>query len=233
MVYIVARQQLCTSERQTTVGGRCARVLVIDADEGRGSMITAFLRRSVACEPTWTSGSDVDVAPDGAFELVVISVSLFARDAAVAVAATKTRQPTCEVIIVDAQPSVESAQLAIRLGASGYCTYSSKGESQALAQSARLMLAARPSRRAPGFHRELLIEFFAKRILPAGHGYSESLLPRGRALQYLVKLLFDSIAGFRPRLRRASEGSGYDLECLNTAIEPFWSTPGPSSHHRV
>src|SRR5260370_12801955 len=93
--------------------------------------------------------------------------------------------------------------------------------------AARHALRRRPSLRAPGYHREHLLEFFLDRISSGLKRGVVGQFPPGVALEYLVKLLLDSCNGFNASLmRHKTVDEELDIVCLNNSLHPFWAKQG-------
>jgi CheY-like chemotaxis protein len=205
------------------------RVLVIDDNELAGRAIASHLEHSVPCETAWTNDSNKAITSDGAppYDLFVTDLRMPVRDGLTVLAELKARRPECEVIVITAFGELASAKSAMRIGALDYCIRDIPESLKAIADSVRHALMRKPSRRAPGFHREHLIDFFFDRLgIQAGLG--SGLLPQGVALEYLTKLLLDSCHGFSTDWMRAkSKTEEIDLVCMNKSDDAFWMRQGP------
>lgn len=204
------------------------RVLVVDDDLNDGRILAAAIARELGCQVSATSDFR-EAMPKGdrpAFDVVVTDFLMPNRDGLALLAEIKAHVPTCEVVVVTIAPQIKAAVACMRIGAADYCRRGPDDESMAgiLAVIAKI-LHLRPSLRAPGYHREYLIDFFSERIGtdPTQKRATFGQLPPGLALEYVVKLLLDSCEGFETRwMRFKTPDEELDLVCLNNSEHPFW-----------
>jgi DNA-binding NarL/FixJ family response regulator len=201
---------------------------VIDNDELTARSLASYLEDTVPCKADATTDANraVNAAIDHSYTVYITDLRMPVRDGLTVLAELKTRSPTCEVVVVTKFPELESVKNAMRIGAFDYCELG-KDDMDDIAEAVRHALRRRPSSRAPGFHREHLIDFFHSRLgTPPEEG--KGLLPQGLALEYLTKLLLDSCTGFRADFMRAkTQTEEIDLVCINGSQDTVWNREGP------
>ena len=202
--------------------------MVIDNDELTARLLAGHLADTVPCEADWTKDPNraINAAVDDSYDAFVTDLRMPVRDGLTVLAELKARSPECEVVVVTKHPEIESVKNAMRIGAFDYCELG-RGGMDPIADAVRHALRRRPSNRAPGFHREHLIDFFRARLgTPPEEG--KGLLPQGVALEYLTKLLLDSCTGFRTDWMRAKSATEeIDLVCINDSQDAVWKREGP------
>jgi len=200
---------------------------VIDNDEHTARTLASYLEDTVPCkaDPTTDPNRAINAAAGHSYAVYITDLRMPVRDGLTLLAELKARSPTCEVVVVTKYPELGSAKNAMRIGAFDYCGLGDDGM-EAIADAVRHALRRRPSSRAPGFHREHLIDFFHSRLgTPPEEG--KGLLPQGLALEYLTKLLLDSCTGFKTDVMRAkSRTEEIDLVCVNDSQHPVWKREG-------
>ena len=170
----------------------------------------------------------IAAAVESKYDVFVSDLRMPKRDGLALLAELKARSPHCEVLIVTSfGNNVTVVKNAMRLGALDYCLRDNPASLNAIAASVRDALSRKPSRRAPGFHREHLIDFFLHRLANRDEEFREGVFPPGVALEYITKLLLDSCRGFSTDWMRAkTKSEEIDLVCLNRADDAFWKRQG-------
>ena len=152
------------------------------------------------------------------------------RDGLAVLAELKALAPRYEVIVLTAYSSMRSAIASIKLGAIDYIVRDAGSAwFEQLVQSARRALCARPSGRAPCFHRENLIQFFLGKVGGGAVAEDEAYghFPMGLALEYSIKLLLESCEGFETTWhRRRTASEEHDVVGLNQVKHSFWERQG-------
>jgi CheY-like chemotaxis protein len=204
--------------------GGAPRVLVVDDEEWAAKEVSEILARLLPCKAEATTNPAEACGNARSYDLIVTDLVMPGRDGLALLAEIKTLAPTCEVVVVTVAPQVSTAIAAMRLGAVDYVKREAGEEWLAvLVASARHALRRRPSLRAPGYHREHILEFFFDRIATRVKVGVAGQFPPGVALEYLVKLLLDSCTGFNASLmRHKTIDEELDVVCLNNSSHPFW-----------
>lgn len=164
------------------------------------------------------------------YDLIVTDLRMPGRDGLAVLAEIKALAPHCEVMILTRFARLDTAVEAMRLGAVDFLQRD-EGDAwlDTLIRRSRHVLRVRPSHRAPGLHRENLIQFFLERTAfwRDEKAQLQGELEAGRALEYVVKLLLDSCPGFETSWhRRRTATEEHDLICLNQAHHRFWRRQG-------
>jgi CheY-like chemotaxis protein len=209
------------------------RILVIDDQEAVARHIADALSKLVPCVADYTNNPKNAVGGKHGekFDLVITDLRMPGLDGLAVLAEVKALAPSCEVIVLTLRASLQSAIDAMKLGAVEYIgrEEDEDGYLVATANAVRRALLYRPSERAPGFHRENLILFLLERLGSTAKPHRDQFgqLPRGLALEYAVKLMLESCAGFETTWHRfRTKNEENDIVCLNQSNHPFWARQG-------
>ena len=209
------------------------KALVVDDDLATAKDLARILLKSVPCAVDVTSQAKeaIGLVSKTEHDLVITDLRMPGRDGLALLAEIKATSPRCEVIVLTSFSSLSTAIDSMRLGAIEYISKNASNDwLDELIKAIRRAFRTRPSRRAPGFHRENLIYFFLQRV--GIHGNTDRGLygqfPTGLALEYATKLLLESCAGFETTWHRwRTTTEEHDIVCLNKAKDGFWSRQGP------
>lgn len=214
-------------------GTRERKVLVVDDDELTATQLSYLLTQAVPCSCDFAVGaSGIAGRPCPEYDVVVTDLRMPGRDGLALLAELKALTPGCEVIIFTGYATLQTAVAAMKLGAADYLPSTDADVSiDCLVRAIRRVIRMCPSARAPGFHRENLIQFFLEQTAigeERTEGSSMGSLPPGLALEYAVKLLLESCPGFQTTWHRVrATAEEHDVVCLNAAEHPFWRRQGP------
>ena len=180
-----------------------ARVLVVDDEPAICSLLESELgRRDIAVESTSNPEEALERLKANPIDVVLTDIKMPEMDGLTLLKRINTVRPSCDVIVMTAFASVETAREALKCGAVDYLTkpFSVRREVAPLLE-ALLETPAEPERPAPS---QLLWH-------PSDNDPFQGIVGRGGALQQLLKKIQKVAPSEVPVLLRGPSGSGKEV----------------------
>ena len=181
-----------------------ARVLVVDDEPAICSLIESELgRREIAVESTSNPENALEKLKENPIDIVLTDIKMPEMDGLTLLRRIKTVRPGCEVIVMTAYASVETAREALKCGAVDYLTkpFSVRREVVPLVETL-LETPAEPEGPAPS-------QFLKPEA--SDEDPFNGIVGRGRILQQLLKKIQKVAPSEVPVLLRGPSGSGKEV----------------------
>jgi len=198
------------------------RILVVDEEDIQAEPLRALMASTGFLADKETDPRKVRTrVRQTKYDIIFLDIVMPGYDGIDVLVDVKTFSPSSQVIMMSGESSRQKTADAMRLGASDYIDKDPLESSHAYIDKVREVVR-RPAVHERAALREALIQYLWHRMQ-----YGESQL-RGRDLEGLMKLIFESVDGFEDVETNIITGTGeeIDIEFENHRRDPFWRDQG-------